>query len=126
MSLSQDEKKKAVNGFRHAFERALPEAARDISADFPHLSVDETVGISCLKRFFNTEVTDSYRILIDHRCSDEEDFVHHQSFWPYFDDKNTVRYTLDPDSPGFSDPSEMARFCIQDFVKQSSLTNDSH
>lgn len=120
MDLTENDKKTAVNRFRHAFEKALPEVARKLTADYPQLNVDEGGGISCLKRIFKTEVTDSYRILIDHWCSDEQDFVHHQSFWPYFDDKNSVRYTLHPDTPGFSDPSEMAQYCIDDFVKQSS------
>ncbi len=120
MELSQDEKKKAVNRFRHEFEMVLPEVARQLSAENPRLIVDDGGGISYLKRTFKTEVTASYRILIDHWCSDEQNFVHHLSFWPYFDDKNRVRYTLEPDSPGFSDPSEMAAFCMNDFVKQSS------
>jgi hypothetical protein len=116
---SQEEKKKEVNRFRHEFDKSLFSAAKERAEVSPKLQVDDSGGIAFQTRYLKTEVTDTYRILIDHYCSIEQDFVHHLSFWPYFDEHNNVRYTRDPDNPGFSDPKQMAIYCIDEFVEIS-------
>jgi hypothetical protein len=116
--LSNEEKKKLVNNFRFNFERALADCANSRTPDLPELQSSDG-DISYGTRHLKIEVTDNFRLLVNHFCSEEADCMYSQSYWPFFDEGDRLRYTTNPDSPGHSDPKALADECLEKFISES-------
>lgn len=112
-----EERKKKVNLFRFQFEKALAASGKRLSTKSPFIEVSEAGVVSMGSRSLRVEVTSSYRLIIGHFCSQEADCLYSFTYWPYFDQNEEVRYTTNPDDPGFSDPSKLAEHCLKQFIE---------
>ncbi|MGH7488347.1 MAG: hypothetical protein ACREMY_22535 [bacterium] len=108
-----EHRKGDLRRFRIAFTKALPLVARDRARECPGLEVSEHDDISFKNRQLRIESLWNYRLILEVFCTDLDYSI---SFWPYFDEMERVRYTVDPDNVGFSDPVEFARHCVSEFI----------
>ncbi len=115
-----EERKRKVNNFRFQFEKALAVSGRRLSAEYPLIEVSELGDVRMGTKHLRVEVTNSYRLIIKHFCSEEADCLYSITYWPYFEQNEQVRYTTNPDDPGFSDPSEFADHCLIQFIEINS------